>query len=381
MRRRALTITAFFAVALLSRSHPAGSPSGGDLAPVRTLRDPYPTFNGIAIDTMNSVVVASDSNLKSVLVYDRATKKRLRQISGERTEIGFVAGIAVDPLSREIFAVNNDIEDSLNVFPYGVSGNMKPVRRLAVPHQSWGIALSPARDALAVSVEVLNAVMIYRREADRVQPPLRVIRGAQTELADPHGVYWDGLHQEIAVANHGNFRGLARNVGAGCMAASGNDASRPGESRPPSITIYPASSNGDVRPVRKIEGPRTRLDWPMGIAFDPVRDEIVVANNGDSSVLIFGHGDNGDVAPRRVIRGTRTGIDHPMGIAIDAEHGGFWVANFGGHSAVFFSATADGDTAPLEVIRNAPAGTPTNGFGNPMALGYDARRKEVLVPN
>jgi DNA-binding beta-propeller fold protein YncE len=327
------------------------------------------------------VVVASDSNLKSVLVYDRATKKRLRQISGERTEIGFVAGIAVDPVAREIYAVNNDIEDSLNVFRYGSSGNMKPVRRLSVPHQSWGIALSPARDAFAVSVEVLNAVMIYRREANRVEPPLRVIRGAQTGLADPHGVYWDGVHQEIAVANHGNFRGLARNVGGGCMAATGNDTSRPGESRPPSITIYPASSNGDVRPARKIEGPRTRLDWPMAIAFNPERDEIVVANNGDSSILIFARGDSGDVAPRRVIGGSRTGIDHPMGIAIDAEHGGLWVANFGGHSAVFFPAAADGDVAPLEVIRNAPPGTPTNGFGNPMALAYDASRKELLVPN
>jgi len=119
----------------------------------------------------------------------------------------------------------------------------------------------------------------------------------------------------------------------------------------------------------------------MAIAFDTVRDEIVVANNGDGSILIFGRGDSGDASPRRMIKGNRTGIDHPMGIAIDAEHGGFWVANFGGHSAVFFPSTADGNAAPQEVIRNAPPGTPTNGFGNPMALAYDARRKELLIPN
>jgi hypothetical protein len=33
------------------------------------------------------------------------------------------------------------------------------------------------------------------------------------------------------------------------------------------------------------------------------------------------------------------------------------------------------------VIRSAPAGTPTPGFGNPMALAYDSKRDELLVPN
>ena len=381
MGRRTLFAVALLAALLFSRGHPESVPLGGDVAPARVLRDPFPTFNGIAIDPENNLVVASDSNLKSVLVYERSTRKRLRQIGGERTEIGFVAGVAVDPPAREIYAVNNDIEDSLNIFSYHSAGNVKPVRRLSVPHQSWGIALSPAREAFAVSVEVLNAVMIYRREASSVEPPLRVIRGPQAELADPHGVYWDGGHHEIAVANHGNFRGLAKNLGSGCMATSGTDSSRPGELRPPSITIYPASGDGDVKPLRKIEGPRTRLDWPMAMAFDPLHDEIVVANNGDSSILIFGRKDNGDVAPRRIIRGDATGIDHPMGVAIDGRQGGFWVANFGGHSAIFFPTTANGNVAPKAVIRNAPPGTPSNGFGNPMALAYDSKRREVLVPN
>jgi DNA-binding beta-propeller fold protein YncE len=355
-------------------------PSGGDIAAVRLLRDAYPTFNGIAVDPERSLVIASDSNLKSVLVYNAARgSKALQQIRGEKTEIGFVAGIAVDPEAREIYAVNNDIEDSLNVFSYDSRGNETPVRRLSVPHQSWGIALSPARDELAVSVEVLNAIMIYRRQANIVEPPRRVLRGPQTEIADPHGVFWDGVHGEIVVANHGNFRGLAKNTGSGCM--SGDGSAREGKHRPPSITIYPASADGDVQPLRKIEGARTRLDWPMGVAVDLVHDEIVVANNGDSSILVFGRSDRSDVAPRRVIRGAHSGIDHPMGVAIDPKKDGFWVANFGNHSAAFFPREASGNAPPARIIRNAPPGTPTVGFGNPMALAYDSKRKQILVPN
>ena len=365
---------------MLLRSAPV-VPSGGDIAPARLLRDGYPTFNGIAIDAERDLVVASDTNLKSVLMYTTRARgsKPLRQIRGEKTEIGFVAGVAVDPDAREIYAVNNDIEDSLNVFSYDSAGNVTPARRLSVPHQSWGIALGPARDEFAVSVEVLNAIMIYRRIANVVEPPRRVIRGPQTEIADPHGVFWDGVHGEIVVANHGNFRGLAKNTGSGCMAGTGE--SREGRFRPPSINIYPESADGDVKPLRKIEGLHTGLDFPMGVAVDPVHDEIIVANNGDSSLLIFDRSSNGDVAPRRVIRGGRTGIDRPMGVAIDPKKDGLWVANFGNHTAALFSRTASGDAAPIHVIRNAPPGTPTVGFGNPMALAFDSRRKQILVPN
>jgi DNA-binding beta-propeller fold protein YncE len=269
----------------------------------------------------------------------------------------------------------------LDVFTFESRGNVRPIRRLAVPHQSWGLALNPSGEEIAVSVELLNAVMIYSRNANGTEPPRRIIRGPRTELADPHGVAWDGQHQEIVVANHGNFRGLAKNSGSGCMAIAEPDRSPEGQFRPPSINIFSASADGDAKPLRRIEGPRTRLDWPMAIAVDPQHDEILVANNGDSSILVFGRTDRGDVAPRRVIGGKRTEIDRPMGLAVDPKGEGIWAANFGSHSAVFFSRTADGDVPPTRMIRSAPPGTPSVGFGNPMALAYDSKRQEMLVPN
>ncbi len=377
-------------------------PSPWDIPAARIVADPNPTFNGVAVDPTNNLVVMSDANRKSLLLYDRAgsaccggeTPARasdrdaraasapLRQIIGPETNIGMVAGVTVDPRHREIFTVNNDIEDTMVVMSYAAQGNAKPLRLLPVPHQAWGLALSALHNEVAVTVEIHNAVVFYRREANGIEAPLRSIRGDHTGLADPHGIYWDEAHEEIGVANHGNFRGLVKNTGGGCApAADVDESSEGGQFQPPSITIYRATAHGDEKPLRTIQGPRTELDWPMSMAIDSAHNEIVVANNGDNSILIFDRSTSGDRPPVRSIRGDRIGINRPMGLAIDTKNDEIWVSNFGDHSALVFARTADGNVAPKRVIRSAPAGTPTAGFGNPMALAYDSKREEILVPN
>jgi DNA-binding beta-propeller fold protein YncE len=353
------------------------------------IADPYPAFNGIAVDPANGLVAMSDPNRKSLLFYDRvrgASKGDasipLRQIVGRDTFLGMIAGVVPDPQHQEIYTANNDIEDTVVVMPYSASGDVKPSRVFSVPHQAWGLALGEGADQIAVTVEVQNTVVFYKREVKGVEAPLRILRGAATGLADPHGIYWDESHNEIGVANHGNFRGLIRNTGGGCSPSFVvEDGAEAGESRPPSIRVFAAEAKGDAKPLRVVEGPKAGLDWPMGVAYDPRHDTIVVANNGDSSILIFGRSSNGDVAPLRAIRGDKTGINHPMGVAVDAEKGEIWVSNWGDHSALAFDSAARGNVAPLRVIRSAPAGTPTPGFGNPMALAYDSKRDELLVPN
>jgi DNA-binding beta-propeller fold protein YncE len=119
----------------------------------------------------------------------------------------------------------------------------------------------------------------------------------------------------------------------------------------------------------------------MGVAYDSNHDTIAVANNGDSSILIFSRASNGDVAPLRTLRGNHTGINHPMGVAIDPQNGEMWVSNWGDHSALAFDSGAHGNATPKRIVRSAPEGTPTPGFGNPMALAYDSKRDALLVPN
>ncbi|HEY3134454.1 MAG TPA: hypothetical protein VGL29_00245 [Blastocatellia bacterium] len=371
---------------------PAGSNDhhqlGGDIAAARCVADPYPAFNGIALDTEHNTVVMTDTNRKSLLMYDRSAGTRsaeetepLRQIIGPETNIGFIAGVMVDPRRREVFAVNNDIEDTMIVMSCDQEGNAKPLRILSVPHQAWGLALSQSRNEIAVSVEMHNAVVFYRREASGLEAPLRSIRGANTGLADPHGVYWDEINNEIGVANHGNFRGLVKNVGLGCVPASGADESEGGKFQPPSITLYSATAKDDAKPLHTIQGEHTGLDWPMGISVDTIHNEIAVANNGDNSILMFRRTAGGDVVPLRVIRGARTGVNRPMGVTIDTKNNEIWVANFGDHTAVVFDRAANGNVAPKRIIRNAPASEPTVGFGNPMAVAYDSKREQILVPN
>ena len=380
-------------VAALPQSAPqadkSAKPAPEDIPPIRMIADPYPAFNGIAVDAANGLVAMSDPNRKGLLVYDRLRAASrgdasvpLRQIVGPDTFLGMIAGIVLDSQHQEIYTANNDIEDTVVVMSYGAVGNVKPARVFSVPHQAWGLALSDAAGQIAVTVEVQNTIVFYKREVKGVEAPVKIIRGQATGLADPHGIYWDESHHEIGVANHGNFRGVVKNTGGGCSPSYVvEDEAEAGESRPPSIAIFASNARDDAKPLRVIQGSKTGLDWPMGVAYDPQHDTIVVANNGDSSIRFFGRTSNGDVAPLRIIRGDRTGISHPMGISVDAQNGEVWVSNWGDHSALAFDSGARGDLAPKRIIRGAPAGTPTPGFGNPMALAYDSKRDELLVPN
>jgi DNA-binding beta-propeller fold protein YncE len=354
---------------------------GDDLPPVRCISDPYPSFNSVAVDPKNDLVVLGDTNRKSLLVYDRRSGSKSRevtaarqQIMGPKTQVGFVAGVALDVVNREIYAVNNDIEDTMMVFSYDDAGNINPKRLLAVPHQSWGLALSPSLDEIALTIESLDALVFYRRTADKVEPPTRSILGIHTGLADPHGLVLDEKHREIIVTNHGNWAEGDVSVGELGQISGG-------QFRPPSVTVFDYAAKGDARPLRTIAGDKTLLDWPMGVSLDVARDEILIANNGQNSILIFDRMAEGNTAPKRVIRGGKTDISLPMSVAVDDAHHEIWVANFGDHDALVFDAQASGDVAPKRILRNAPAETPVVGFGNPMAAAYDTKRQEILVPN
>ena len=370
---------------------------GGDLAPVRMVVDPYPSFNGVAIDTTNDLVMMSDTNRKSLLVYARtvgsATSKDpampKQQIMGPDTGVGFVAGVAMDPVHRELFTVNNDVEDRLVVFDYDARGNVKPKRLLYVPHQSWGIAFAPKRGVMALSVQTPNMFVVFKHDAQKFDAPVRSVRGPKTQMADPHGIYFDETHNEVVVANHGNFRPGelitsytaydARESRQERAGADKLDENARGKFLPSSITVFDGDAKGDVAPLRVIQGPLSQVDWPMGVAVDEVNNEIVVANNGDNSILVFSRTANGDVPPKRAIRGPLTGVNGPMGVAIANDE--IFVANFADHTALVFPRLAAGNVRPRRVIRNAPGGRETSGFGNPYSVAYDTKRREILVPN
>ncbi len=348
----------------------------GDVLPARCITDPYAEFNGVAVDPVNDFVVMTAPNIRSLMLYRRASgsstgevTRPLGQLTGPATHMSGAAGVAVDPVRKEFYGIETDIGDSVATFSYKDRGDAK-ARVLAIPLGGWGISLNQARDEFVTSIEDNDELMVFRRGAQAVEKPLRQIRGLHTTLADPKGLSWDDKNHEIVVANEGNWSRSAWDL----------DYTGGGEYRPPSIVVFDEMADKDARPKRVIQGDKTGLDFPHGLAVDNVHDEIAVANDGDNSVLIFSRIASGNVPPIRVIKGPHTEVARPLGLAIDTVHDELWVANWG-HSAEVFDRSAGGDARPKRVIRSAPPGTPVAGLSVSSTLAFDSNRQQLLVAN
>src|SRR6266508_5656008 len=168
---------------------------GGVIPPIRSVSDPFPTFDGIALDPENDRVIFSDENRHSLLVYERTAggtstemTEPVQWVFGPKTGLGYIAGVEVDPRRKEFYTVNNDSGDRMTVFTYDDHGNVQPRRTLILPHQSWDVALAPRRDEIAITVQQSNAISLFKRDARGTDAPIRTIRGLNSGLEDPHGL-------------------------------------------------------------------------------------------------------------------------------------------------------------------------------------------------
>jgi len=312
-----------------------------DRAPVRFIKDPNPSFSAIAVNSENNMLVVADENLFQVLEYDRRDSTRAqarftepkRVIAGTATRMEMMCGVYIDPKTREIYVLNNDTQPWLPVFSPDSKGNAKPSRFLA-GIRGFSLTANEERQELYVVNQEDNAVYVYRKQAEGEEKPLRILRGADTQMADPHGIALDTKNNVMFVSNFGS--------------AQMSDAGRKyGAFKAPTIAVYPLLAAGNTKPLRVIEGPKALLNWPAHMAFDEERQELFVANDADDSVLAFRASDQGDVAPIRVIKGSNTGILHPPGIALDAKLGELYVASMGNASVTVFPATANGNVKPV----------------------------------
>jgi DNA-binding beta-propeller fold protein YncE len=375
-----------------------GTPMGGDMSPARVIKDAYSTIAGMAVDPVNGDVIMSDENRYSLMVYDRTLQSQgvaetRRRIAGPRTRIEFISGVAVDPVTRDVYTVNSDTMDNMIVFSRDQKGDVAPARELNVDHGAWGIAVDRKNDEVAITTQHLSKISVYRRTASGAEESLRFIRGSQTGLADTHGIFIDTEHDEIVVANHGAWKQRIQQTPAERAAQRRGDTTpaerllfqpfslSTGHFFAPSVRVFSRTANGNVAPLRFIEGPKTRLNLPQGVAVDTERNLIAVANDGTHAILFFDRQANGDVAPLYSLGGPATGITNPSSVFIDTAHDELWVSNWGDHSVTVYPRGARGNVAPLRSIRTAPRGTPTPGMGNPSAITYDSKRDQLLVPN
>jgi hypothetical protein len=142
----------------------------------------------------------------------------------------------------------------------------------------------------------------------------------------------------------------------------------------PRIAVFARQADGNVAPVRVIEGGKTRLARTShAIAFDEKNDEIVVPNPFAEAVLFFRGDADGDAAPIRAIQGPHTLLEQNDELALDTVHGEVIVPTR--QALLIFSRTADGDVAPRRIIAgpktqiNRARGIAVDPFNNIIAVG------------
>ncbi len=346
-----------------------------DRAPTRTIRDTYPTYSAITVNTDVNEVYLQDENLFGYKVFDRlastppkaAMTEPKRSVRGLATKMDFNCGLYTDPKTGDLYSVANDTVDTLVVFPRDAQGNVAPKRELKTPHGTYGVAVDEQAEELFLTVQHSDSVVVFRKSASGDEKPLRTLRGDGTGLADPHGIAVDSKNQWLFVANYGNWKE--------------NKPPYAGRFQPPSITVHPLKAAGDTPALRAIVGPKTQLNWPSHIFVDAERGELFVANDVGNSILVFRATDSGDVAPIRIVKGPKTNLRNPTGLFVDFKNDELWASNMGNHRATVYDRAANGNVAPRRTIRSAPEDKIALAIGNPGGTVYDSKRDELLVPN
>ena len=185
---------------------------------------------------------------------------------------------------------------------------------------------------------------------------------------------------------------------------------------PPAVMVYRKTAKGDEAPLRILEGEKTMLADPHGIAIDTKNQLMFVSNHGAvsysqdgknflrfpivggkweptleggresmapgsgkyeaPSITVYPLKAQGNTAPLTVIQGPKTQFNWPAHIYVDQERGELYVANDVADSILVFRTTDKGDTAPIRVIKG-----PKTGLKNPVDVYVDFKNNELLVAN
>ena len=216
-------------------------------------------------------MILTDENLFQVLAYNRldntpptaiTTPKRV--LAGDSTLIEFESGVHVDPATGDIVAPNNDTVDTLVVFKHGSTGDTAPIRALKTPHGTFGIAVDDRRNEMFLTTQHDATVVVFRKNADKDDAPLRLLQGDDTGLGDPHVIAIDPKKDVFYVANYGShgLRRADREIRTGVPGSGkgrdkdnwplGREYAVPGSGMNdgPSISIHAITAKGNDKPLR-----------------------------------------------------------------------------------------------------------------------------------
>jgi sugar lactone lactonase YvrE len=271
--------------------------------------------------------------------------------------------------------VTNGATDTVTIYAAGANGNVAPLAviggadtQLADPA---GIALDGTGRIYVLNVNGQGSITEYPPIGAGTgildEAPSATIAGSNTLLDEPDGIAVDAAGDIYAV----------NRIGGPIVSGEGYDRG--------SVTVYAAGSNGNVAPTVTIDGAATGLSFPDAIASDAEGDIYVVnaetANTGSTlstipSITVYPAGSDGNATPTAIITGGKTGLIAAEGIAIDAS-GDLYVTDFGGSNSTIaiFPAGSNGNVAPRTTIAGADTG-----LVRPIGLVLDAARN-IYVAN
>jgi len=151
--------------------------------------------------------------------------------------------------------------------------------------------------------ENLFSILVYDRTTNTpptatMSEPKRMIAGLATQIEFQCGLYID--------------------PGSGDIYAVNNDTVD-------KLVIFSRQARGNVPPDRHLETPH----GTFGIAVDEAAQELFLTVQHDSAVVVYQKMAQGEEAPIRLLQGDRTRLADPHGIAIDAKNGLLFVTNHG----------------------------------------------------
>jgi len=145
-----------------------------------------------------------------------------------------------------------------------------------------------------------------------------------------------------------------------------------------SLLVYDRTANTPptaamTEPKRIIGGPNAFLEYACSVYIDPENGDIYGVNNDTMNWLpVFGRDQEGNVAPKRKIQTPHT----TFGIVVDEETDEMFLSIQDDHAIVVYNKFAKDEDSPLRIIQGR-----STMMADPHGIALDTIKKEVFVSN
>src|ERR1051325_3277084 len=109
-------------------------------------------------------------------------------------------------------------------------------------------------------------------------------------------------------------------------------------------------ADGNAKPVRAVAGQNSLVSRSThGVAYDEVRDVFMVPQMYAQAILFYKGDADGNIAPIRIIQGPKTQLQNPDHLAYDSKHSELFVPQ--GNKILTLPGDGNGDVAPIRVLQ------------------------------